>query len=344
MGFEDIINGFVSGDKFSLSRAISFVERNPEKSYELISALGEKTGRSLLESKTHIIGITGPPGIGKSTLISRLAERMVDEGKKSGVLLCDPSSVKVSGGAILGDRIRMRMPSHDNLFIRSVGTRGELGGISLNTSDIVNLFILFGMKKIIVETAGTGQTETEIYNIADTIVLVVSPESGDEIQFMKSGILEIADIVVLNKADRPSADKIYNEIKIAIDTASQVALSIKGNGKDGEGMGSEEGGKQLDWKPPVIKTIAKDGIGIDELIEKLEEHRTFLEKTGILRKKRRKRLERDFKSILSRQIMALLGSSSLYRGKLSEVLSGEKDPYTATRELINELGECWKTE
>ena len=337
MGFDDIIDGFVSGDKFSLSRAISFVERNPDRSYELISALGEKTGRSLLESKTHIIGITGPPGIGKSTLISRLVERMADEGEKSGVLLCDPSSVKVSGGAILGDRIRMRMPSHDKVFIRSVGTRGELGGISLNTSDIVNLFILFGMEKIIVETAGTGQTETEIYNIADSIVLVVSPESGDEIQFMKSGILEIADIVVLNKADRPSADKIYNEIKIAIDTASQVSLSIKGNGKDGEGE------KELEWKPPVIKTIAKDGVGVDELIKKLEEHRIFLEETGILRKKRKKRLERDFRSILSRQIMTLLGGSSLYREKLSEVLSGEKDPYTATRELINELKECWKT-
>jgi LAO/AO transport system kinase len=334
MRFEDIVIGFTSGDKFSLSKAISFVERNPERSYELISVLSEKTRKNLLYSETHIIGITGPPGIGKSTLISQIIEKISGEGKSAGVLLCDPSSVKVSGGAILGDRIRMKVPSYDRVFIRSVGTRGELGGISLNTSDIVNLFILFGMEKIIIETAGTGQTETEIYKIADTVVLVVSPESGDEIQFMKSGILEIADIIVLNKADRPSADKMYNEIKIAIDTAAQVSLSIRENGRNGGNKSDYE-----IWKPPVIKAIAKDGVGIDEIMEKIEEHRKYLERTGMLKEKRIKRLERDFKSILTRQILSFFGKSELYNEKLSEVLSGKKDPYTAVREFIEYLKE-----
>jgi len=314
--FEEIVEGFIRGEKSALSRAISFVERNPEKSYLLISEISKRTGRNLLSEDVHIIGITGPAGIGKSTIISQLIKKT-----KGGVLLCDPSSVRVEGGAILGDRIRIHAESStesNGVFIRSVGTRGEFGGISSNTGDIINLFMLFGMKNIIVETAGAGQTETEIHKIADTVVLVVSPESGDEIQFMKSGILEIADIIVLNKADRPDADKLFNEIRVAVDTSHMVLLGI---------------GQNIKWKPPIIKTIAKEGKGIDELIEKIEEHKKFLKENNLILQKRKSRLERDFLSILSKSIIYKLKGTKIYKDELGKILNGEKDPYTSAKEI-----------
>ena len=313
--FEDIVEGFVRGEKIALSRAISFVERNPEKSYLLISEISKRTGRNLLSEDVHIIGITGAAGTGKSTIISQLIKKI-----KGGILLCDPSSVRVEGGAILGDRIRIQSEKteQDGVFIRSVGTRGEFGGISANTGDIINLYVLFGMKNILIETAGAGQTETEIHKIADTVVLVVSPESGDEIQFMKSGILEIADIIVLNKSDRPSADKLFNEIKVAIDTAYMVLAGI---------------GENIKWKPPVLKAIAKEGQGIDELIEKIDEHKKFLKENNLILQKRKSRLERDFVSNLSKSIIRTLKETKIFKDELQKILDGQKDPYTAAKEI-----------
>ncbi len=324
---EDIVEGFLVGDKLALSRAISFVERHPERAHELISILSRKTGRSLINPAVHIIGITGPPGIGKSTIISQIISRF-----DCGVLLCDPSSVRVQGGAILGDRIRMQGVQKNDVFIRSVGTRGELGGISLNTSDIVNIYTLFGMQNIIIETAGTGQTETEIYKVADTVVLVVSPESGDEIQFMKSGILEIADIIVLNKADRPSADKLYNEIRTAIDTAYMVSMSII------------DEKRQDAWKPPVIKTVAKNGEGIDELISSIKKHKSYLDETGKLIQKRRMRVERDLLSFLYREILRIIKDTPVYKRELDRILGGESDPYTSVRNISDMIRKAFETD
>lgn len=325
--FEEIVEGFVKGEKGALSKAISFVERFPDKAHLLISEISKKTGRNLISEDIYILGITGPPGIGKSTLVSQLVKRI-----KGGVILCDPSSVKVEGGAILGDRIRIHIEStssegnggKNGVFIRSIGTRGEKGGISVNTNDIINLYILFGFKNIIIETAGTGQTETEISKIADTVILVLSPESGDEIQFMKSGILEIADIIVLNKADRPMADRIYNEIRIALDTAHMVLSGI---------------GKDVKWKPPIIKTIAKDGVGIDELMLAIEQHKAFLKNSNYILEKRKERVKRDFVSGLTKKLFEILENLQIYRKIKDEVLEGKKDPYSAIEEVYKFISE-----
>lgn len=314
--FEDIVDGFLQQDKLSLAKAISFVERNPEKAYELITLLSQKTNRNLLDEETHIIGITGPPGVGKSTIISQIIQKT-----NCGVILCDPSSQE--GGAILGDRIRMGgVQAREKVFIRSIGTRGELGGISLNTGDIINLYILFGMEKIIVETVGVGQIETEIYKIADTVILVVSPESGDEIQFMKSGIYEVADIIAINKADRPSADKIYNEIRTAVDLARTVLSNLS---------------KKKEWEIPIIKVVAKDGVGIEDILNYAEKHKEFLKSKGILTERRRRRLERDFLSAIAREIINKIKSSKIYDEKLKEMFDGKKDPYSAAKSIVSNL-------
>lgn len=312
----DIVEGFLKGDKLALARAISFVERNPDRAHELIALISEKTKKNLLDENVHIIGITGPPGVGKSTIVSQIIQKI-----DCGVILCDPSSQ--DGGAILGDRIRMGgIQAREKVFIRSLGTRGEFGGVSLNTGDIINLYTLFGMERIIVETVGVGQIETEIYKVADTVVLVVSPESGDEIQFMKSGIYEIADIIVLNKADRPSADKLFNEIKAATEMAKVV---LQGMSKDTE------------WNIPIIKTVGKTGEGIDELLHQIEEHRKFLREKGKLLEKRKKRVERDFLSAVSREIINKIKKSQEYEKILEEMFEGKKDPYSAAREIVNKI-------
>ena len=304
----DIVEGFLKGDRLSLAKAISTVERDFDS--DIISKIAEKSPHSLLDTSVHIIGFTGPPGVGKSTLIGKVLEKL----ENSGAILCDPTSVKPQGGALLGDRIRIEKTDS---FIRSVGTRGERGGISIHTSDIINLYILFGFKNIIVETAGTGQTETDIANLVDTVVVVISPESGDEIQYMKSGIMEIADIVVLNKADRPDSAKALLQLQSAFDLAQTISPT--------------------DWKTPIVKTVAKDGKGIEELVSKIQEHKKFLDSKGITEKKRKERLANDFKRILRRKVSEIILKHPKVLDEIEKIKEGKSNPYVSANKLADEF-------
>ena len=255
-----LVQQMLSGDRLALSRLISRVEARSKDLVSIMSQVQERCG------KAAKIGVTGPPGAGKSTLVDRIVAhlRKSDPPKTVGVIAIDPSS-PFSGGAVLGDRIRMKEHSGDEgVFIRNLGTRGSHGGISRATHEVIKLYDAFGMDTVVVETVGVGQTELDIMEIVDTTIVILTPESGDTIQTMKAGILEIANIFVVNKADRDGADQMEAELKGMLDL----------------------GGTASGWRPPVLKTEAVKDVGIKELLTEIENHRTYLKKKGLQGKKR----------------------------------------------------------
>ncbi len=239
---EEILNGIKSGDTKALSRCISLVENQLQGSSEILESLDNST-------QTPVIGITGPPGAGKSTLINSLIDNLVKRGKKIGIICIDPTS-PFNFGSLLADRLRMGTHFNDeSVFIRSLATRGSLGGLSAKTIEVTDVMCSFGFDYVFVETVGVGQSEVEIAGLADTTVLVLVPESGDDIQNIKSGIMEIADIFVVNKADREGADSFANNLESFLHTKAA-----------------------LDWKPPVVRCVATSGEGVESLISHIDEH------------------------------------------------------------------------
>lgn len=257
----ELVKNFLAGDRRALARLITLVE-NQESNIELaLAKLYPHTG------KTHLIGITGPPGAGKSTLVDKIIKVARADGKKVGVVCVDPSS-PFSGGAILGDRIRMQEHASDtDVFIRSIGTRGGQGGLSRSTQEVAMLLDAFGYDLVILETAGVGQTELGILEVAQTIMVVLVPESGDDIQMMKAGILEIADILTVNKCDRPASDHIVKELRIMLELNT------------GGGAGTKP------WTIPVQKTIADKNHGIEDVYAAIKKHRDYLKQSGMITKK-----------------------------------------------------------
>lgn len=307
-----LIDRMLGGDRSALARLITYAESRHDKLPEILKSIGARSGES------YIVGITGPPGAGKSTLTSRLTAQYRRSGKKIGVLAVDPSS-PFSGGSILGDRIRMQEHSmDDDVFIRSISSRGTHGGISRATKEIIKLYQAYGMDYIIVETVGVGQTELDIIVHSDTVVVVLVPEAGDTVQTMKAGLMEIADIFVVNKADREGAALLSAELK---DTVSiRTGMNV--------------------WEIPVLLTSAVNDTGISELIGSIENHRVFQIENGLLPEKRAKRREEEFSQIvqeyLERKISEKLNDGECE--KISDrVRSGELDPYEAARQLIDKI-------
>jgi LAO/AO transport system kinase len=257
---KELSDRLLKGDLRALARLITLVE-NQEPGVDMaLAKIFPRTGSA------HLIGITGPPGAGKSTLTDKLIQAARKEGKKVGILCVDPSS-PFSGGAILGDRIRMQEHAADpNVFIRSIGTRGGHGGLSRSTQESAMLLDAFGFDLVILETAGVGQTELGILEVAQTIMVVLVPESGDDIQMMKAGILEIADVLTVNKCDRPASDHVVKELRAMLEI----------------GMG-EVGS----WEIPVLKTIAESGSGVAEVYQAVKSHYDFLKRSGKLLLKNR---------------------------------------------------------
>ncbi len=305
---EDLIDGLLSGKVRPLAKAITVVENDQPGKRELLKRIYPKTGNA------YLLGITGPPGAGKSTLTDKIIVNLRKQGKTVGVIAVDPSS-PFSGGAILGDRIRMQQHAlDDGVFIRSMATRSHLGGLAKNTVDVIHLLDASGKDVIIVETVGVGQDEVDIVRIAQTTVVVMVPGLGDSVQIAKAGVMEIADVFAVNKADRDGADKLFSEIRAMLDM-------VKG-----------------DIKPEIFRTVAVDGVGIDELVQGIFAHGDRVESSGLNEKKRTQRAESELRAYLIDSIMERSTGLTVYDGVVKRVAAKEITPMDGVEELFTGLG------
>ncbi len=309
---ETLAAGVRDGDRRALARAITLVENRDPLAYGVIADLYPLTGGA------YAVGLTGPPGVGKSSLVSALIRHVRGHGTSVGVVSVDPSS-PFSQGALLGDRIRLSDHFLDpGVFIRSMGTRGHLGGLAEATLQALLVLDAAGKELVFLETVGTGQSEVEIIGIADTVLLVLMPGSGDSVQALKAGIMEIPDVIAINKLDHPAAKTMLNEVR------SILALD---HGRD--------------WNPPIVLTEAVRGEGVPELWEKLAEHRAHLEQSGQLEGRRRSNLAREVFSVASgrakQHLEHAVADDAELRRLLDEVQRRELDPLSAVREILEKV-------
>lgn len=366
-----LLERFRNGDRRALARAITWVENGTPEAGELIRATFPATGRA------HVIGITGPPGAGKSTLVDRIATQFRKQGKSVGIVAVDPTS-PFSGGAILGDRIRMqRTLSDPGVFMRSLASRGHLGGISLATADVVGLLDAFGFEVVIVETVGAGQSEVEIMGLAHTTCVVLIPGMGDDIQAIKAGILEIGDVFAVNKSDRDGADRTVMEIEMMLDLGHMGEGGINRWPADGAAQVSSGALQRLDrtghhsaaemaaagnslassasvrhaadrhgsanpgdvsWRPPVVKTVAKDDQGVADLVNRMTEHLQFLQETCRWEQLQHSDAAAKLRELVTirtaRLILERAGAAGDLERLTRDIATRTTDPYSAVDEVL----------
>jgi LAO/AO transport system kinase len=309
----DIASKVLKGDQRAIARLITLAENNDPKVTSVMKDIHPHTGNA------HIIGITGVMGSGKSTLICELTQVYRKQGKTVGIIAIDPTS-PFSGGALLGDRVRMmQLATDEGVFIRSMGTRGMLGGLTSAVYDVVEILDASGKDVVIVETVGVGQAEVDVIKIADTTLVVIVPGLGDYIQTLKAGVMEIADIYVVNKADRDGVDQTVAEVQSLVD----MTCSNK------------------DRKMPVLMTIAKESKGINELVDEIKKHQEFLKKTHKFETQRRLRYEAELVEIIRKRLMNFIFDESKFKGKveslIDQISKKQVDPYTAADEILGKI-------
>jgi LAO/AO transport system kinase len=307
-----LLEEFLAGRAAALARAVSIVENHRPGFDKLLGAVHCRIGRA------RRIGLTGPPGAGKSTLTSRLAQSFRAQELTVGILAVDPTS-PYTGGALLGDRVRMEEVALDRgVYIRSLATRGALGGLSAATREVADLLDAFGFDRVLIETVGVGQSELDVARTADTIAVVLVPESGDGIQALKAGLMEIADIFVVNKADRPGSDRLRKDIDTALHYRPPAA------------PGS--------WTPPVIATVGVTGDGLPELLAALDQHHQYLVESGTLEERRRSRLRERVVDVVDQRLKARVwddpSAAAWLTSRLAPLAAGETTPFAVADELL----------
>jgi len=339
MRLDAVLDGLTRGDTAALARAISLVENQREGFEKVLAALHGKVGKPTSQR----IGITGPPGAGKSTLTEQLVRAYRERDLKVAVIAVDPTS-PFTGGALLGDRIRMESVSLDpGVFIRSMATRGAQGGLATTTEEVADVLEAFGFDRILIETVGVGQTELDVAATAETTVLVLVPESGDGIQTLKAGVMEIAELYVINKSDRPGADKLRQEVEVmlGIRRGNAFAHITPHHGRAQGGKGRQRAASADAWEAPVLNTVASKGEGISELIAALDKHHDYLASSGKLEERRKRRLAARTRAVVNRAIRQWVwdetDAEQLLARRLDDVAAGTRSPYDVAAEVLAQV-------
>ena len=349
--FERLIGDFDAGKPAALARVVSIVENHRDGFEEILSDLHPRTGGA------RRIGLTGPPGAGKSTITALLVKRFRDAGLKVGVIAVDPTS-PFTGGALLGDRVRMENVALDpGVFIRSMATRGSLGGLAAATREVADVLDAFGFDRLLIETVGVGQSELDVARTADSTLLVLVPESGDSIQTLKAGIMEVADVFVVNKADRPGADRLRNDVELMLGLRKGVSFGSMPahHGVDLKRMNPARVAREaaaasnpVDWTPPVLSAVGIKEEGIDEIVAALDRHFAYLETSGKLRARRRERMRERVMDVVEQKVRGRLwkdtGTMSWLEQQLSSVEEGSATPFAVADQLLRQSAELVRGE
>ena len=351
MSSDRLIEDFNAAKPAALARVVSIVENHRDGFEQILGSLHSRTGRA------RRIGLTGPPGAGKSTITALLVKNFRDQGLKVGVIAVDPTS-PFTGGALLGDRVRMENVALDpGVFIRSMATRGSLGGLAAATREVADVLDAFGFDILLIETVGVGQSELDVARTADSTVLVLVPESGDSIQTLKAGVMEVADIFVFNKADRPGAERLRNDVELMLGLRKGVSFGNMPahHGVDLKRVNPARVAREaaavanpIAWTPPVLSAVATKQEGIAEIVAALDRHFAYLQQSGTLRTRRRERLRERVMDVVERKVSDRLWKDSRTLAWLDEQLpsveEGTATPFAVADKLLRQSAELVRGE